>query len=153
MTIECSDRKIRVIVVAGPGDMYRTDVLLLLDRLGIEYTLCPNIYAALGEIVCSSGNDKLIVVGPLEKLCRDQRRFFVITSEKDVKCCCIASLVFRSSLDQYDKPWLARIRRFISCASVMLKILARRLGGAVGGTVGSSGNRLSWAGNVDLLED
>lgn len=91
MTIECSDRKIRVIVVAGPGDRYRTEVLFLLDRLGIEHTLCPNVYAALGEIVCSNGSDKLIVVGPLEKLCRDQRRFFVITSEKDVKCCCITS--------------------------------------------------------------
>lgn len=90
---------VNVLVVANGSDSYKWSVTFLLDRLGMRYRSCENVYQAASEITFVGQNHatdtyqpkRTIVVAGLEEICKDQMRFFEICRNTGkTECICLA---------------------------------------------------------------
>jgi hypothetical protein len=78
------------IVTAGRSAVFRIAITGLLDDLGIEYSCCDDVYAATAELA-GRRNGKILVVGTLCELSREQMRFFHICRRRPLaRCFCLA---------------------------------------------------------------
>ena len=78
------------IVTAGRSAVFRIAITGLLDDLGIKYSCCENVYTATAELV-GSRYGKVLVVGGLYELSREQMRFFHICGQRPLaRCFCLA---------------------------------------------------------------
>lgn len=75
------------IIIATHGERLRLSAPILLERLGIEFIVCDDIYQAAGELLSDDQKRRLFVIGGLYELCRDQMRFIELCAQhRDVKC-------------------------------------------------------------------
>ena len=78
------------IVTAGRSAVFRIAITGLLDDLGIEYSCCEDVYAATAELA-GRRDGKILVVGTLRELSREQMRFFYICRQRPLaRCFCLA---------------------------------------------------------------
>ena len=84
-----SNLPLHVIVVGGLADEFVRQAMNLLDRGGVEYVLCSDVYSAVGDLAKSQRRD-VLVIGRAGQLSKEQGRFFHIAREKGYKCCCLA---------------------------------------------------------------
>jgi len=78
------------IVTAGRSSVFRIAITGLLDALGIEYSCCEDVYAATAELA-GRRYGKVLVVGGLCELSREQMRFFYICRQRpSARCFCLA---------------------------------------------------------------
>ena len=78
------------IVTTGRSVVFRIAITGLLDDLGIEYSCCDDVYAATAELA-GKRSGKILVVGTLCELSREQMRFFYICRQRPLaKCFCLA---------------------------------------------------------------
>ena len=78
------------IVTAGQSAVFRIAITGLLDDLGIEYSCCEDVYAATAELA-GRRDGKVLIVGGLCELSREQMRFFYICRQRAlVRCFCLA---------------------------------------------------------------
>ena len=78
------------IVTAGRSSVFRIAITGLLDDLGIEYSCCEDVYAATVELV-GGRCGKVLVIGGLCELSREQMRFFHICRQRpSARCFCLA---------------------------------------------------------------
>ena len=78
------------IVTAGRSAVFRIAITGLLDDLGIEYSCCEDVYAATAELAAKR-EGKVLVVGSLCELSREQMRFFYICRQRPLaRCFCLA---------------------------------------------------------------
>lgn len=78
----------QVIVVGDLADELVHHTTDLLDKYGVEYALCDEVYSAIGELAKSKGPN-VLVVGRFGQLSKEQGRFFHIANEKGYRCCCL----------------------------------------------------------------
>ncbi len=78
------------IVTAGQSAVFRIAITGLLDDLGVEYSCCEDVYAATAELA-GKREGKVLVVGSLCELSREQMRFFYICRQRPLaRCFCLA---------------------------------------------------------------
>ena len=78
------------IVTTGRSVVFRIAITGLLDDLGIEYSCCDDVYAATAELA-GRRSGKILVVGTLCELSREQMRFFYICRQRPLaRCFCLA---------------------------------------------------------------
>lgn len=79
------------IVIATHGEKLRLSAPIMLERLGIEFIVCDDIYQAAGELLSDDQKRRLFVIGGLYELCRDHLRFVELCAQHhDVKCFAVA---------------------------------------------------------------
>lgn len=94
-----SNLSLLVILIGGLADEFVSQTMNLLERLGIEFVLCDNVYSAVGDLAKRESRNVLII-GRIGLLSKEQGRFFHIARVKGYRCCCLADrdLVGRQKL-------------------------------------------------------
>ena len=89
-----SNHGIRAVVTADRNSQLRRKITSLLGCLGVEYSLCDDVYQAAGEILSFQRQYSLtavLVIGSLEELSKDDMRFFKICrTDGSIECFCLA---------------------------------------------------------------
>jgi hypothetical protein len=77
-----------VVVVGDPGgELVQTTVRLARER-EMDATPCDNAYAAVAQMAKAAGR-RILVVGPIAELARENGAFFRIAAAHAVRCCCL----------------------------------------------------------------
>jgi hypothetical protein len=84
-----SNLPLLVILVGGLADEFVRQAKDILERLGVEFVLCDNIYSAVVDLAKRESPNTLII-GRVGLLSKEQGRFFHIARVKGYKCCCLA---------------------------------------------------------------
>ena len=84
-----SNLSLQVVLIGGLADEFVRQVKNILERLGVEFVLCDNVYSAVGDLAKIEGPNVLIV-GRVGQLSKEQGRFFHIARVKGYRCCCLA---------------------------------------------------------------
>ena len=94
-----SNLPLLVILVGGLADGFVRQAKNILERLGVEFVLCDNVYSAVGDLAKIESRNVLII-GRVGLLSKEQGRFFHIARVKGYRCCCLADrdLVGRQKL-------------------------------------------------------
>jgi len=77
-----------VILVGGLADEFVRQAKNILDRRGIEFVLCDNVYSAVADLAKKESRNVLII-GRVGLLSTEQGRFFQIARVKGYRCCCL----------------------------------------------------------------
>jgi hypothetical protein len=77
-----------VILVGGLKDEFVRLTKNLLERLGVEFVLCDNVYSAVGDLA-KRENRNVLIIGRVGLLSKEQGRFFHIARVNGYRCCCI----------------------------------------------------------------
>jgi len=81
------NRDLHAIVAADATDGMRLSVTFLLDRLGIEFALCEDVYEAYARALCGR---RVLMIGAFEVLNAEGPRFFEICKTKtNIRCVCL----------------------------------------------------------------
>ena len=101
MTVSKGDSNLSllVILVGALEDEFVRQMMNLLERLGVEFVLCDNVYSAVGDLAKRESRDVLII-GRIGLLSKEQGRLFHIARVKGYRCCCLVDrdLVCRQKL-------------------------------------------------------
>jgi len=94
-----SNLPLLVILVGGLKDGFVRRAKNTLERLGVEFVLCDNVYSAVGDLAKIESTNVLII-GRLGLLSKEQGRFFHMARVKGYRCCCLADkdLVYNQKL-------------------------------------------------------
>jgi len=84
-----SNQYLHVIIVGNAADEFVRYTMGLLDDSGVGFTLCGDVYLAVGQLL-KRRSSNVLVVGRLERLNREQGRLFHIAGESGCVCCCLA---------------------------------------------------------------
>ncbi len=94
-----SNLSLLVILVGGLADDFVRQSRNLLERRGVEFVLCDNVYSAVGDLA-KRENRNVLIIGRIGLLSKEQGRFFHIAHVKDYRICCLVDrdLVCRQKL-------------------------------------------------------
>lgn len=94
-----SNLSLLVVLIGGLTDEFVSRTKNILERLGVEFVLCDNVYLAVGDLAKRESPNTLII-GRIGLLSKEQGRFFHIARVKGYRCCCLADrdLVGRQKL-------------------------------------------------------
>ncbi|MHC4706299.1 MAG: hypothetical protein ACYS8I_04315 [Planctomycetota bacterium] len=83
-----SNLSLLVILIGSLADEFVRRTMNLLERFGVEFVHCDNVYSAVGDLAKRQSPNTLIIsrIGLLSK---EQGRFFHIAREKGYRCCCL----------------------------------------------------------------
>jgi hypothetical protein len=85
-----SNHNLFVIIAAGQRCSLLPGVAELVERMGVEYVVCQDVYDAVGELATAEADRAVVVVGGFEELSREGMRLFEICRlRKQTRCCCI----------------------------------------------------------------
>ena len=82
-----SNLPLLVMLVGGLADGFVRQAKIMLERLGVEFVLCDNVYLAIGGLAKIESRNVLII-GRVELLSKEQGRFFHIARVKGYRICC-----------------------------------------------------------------
>jgi len=82
------DLQLQVIVVGSSADTFVGHVANMLSDYEVDFTLCGNVYSAVGKLAKNKSEDVLII-GRIEHLSKDQGRFFHIACQYGYTCFCL----------------------------------------------------------------
>ena len=131
-----SNLPLLVILVGTLEDEFVRQEKNILERLGVEFVLCDNVYSAVGDLAKRESRD-ILIIGRIGLLSKEQGRFFHIARVKGYRCCCLADrdLVGRQKLIlQAIESGAYLIEKPAEIEEVLMKVLA-------GGKVCSSGEK------------
>jgi len=94
-----SNLPLLVILVGGLADEFVRQAKNILERRGVEFVLCDNVYSAVGDLA-KIESPNVLIIGRVGLLSKEQGRFFHIARVKGYRCCCLADrdLVSRQKL-------------------------------------------------------
>ncbi len=78
-----------VILIGGSADEFARQTRNVLQRLGVEFVLCDNVYSAVGDLAKIKSRNVLII-GRFGLLSREQGRFFDMARANGYRICCFA---------------------------------------------------------------
>jgi len=84
-----SNLPLLVILVGSLKDEFVRRAKNILERLGVEFVLCDNIYSAVGDLA-KIESPNVLIIGRVGLLSREQGRFFHMARVKGYRCCCLA---------------------------------------------------------------
>ncbi len=77
-----------VILIGGLADEFVRQAKIILERLGVEFVLCDNIYLAISRLA-KIDNQDVLIIGRVGLLSKEQGRFFHIARDKGCRICCL----------------------------------------------------------------
>ncbi len=83
-----SNLPLLVILVGALEDEFLRLTKNVLERLGVEFVLCDNVYSAVGDLA-KIESPNVLIIGRFGLLSKEQGRFFHIACVKGYRCCCI----------------------------------------------------------------
>jgi hypothetical protein len=84
-----SNLPLLVMLVGGLADGFVRQAKIMLERLGFEFVRCDNVYLAIADLA-KIENRKVLVIGRIALLGKEQGRFFHIARTKGYRICCFA---------------------------------------------------------------
>jgi hypothetical protein len=86
-------------LIGGLTDQLVRQAGNILERLGVEFVICDNVYSAVGDLAKRETRD-VLVISRIGLLSKEQGRFFHIARVKGYRCCCLVDrdLVCRQKL-------------------------------------------------------
>ena len=84
-----SNQDLHAIIIGNSGDEFVRHIIKLLGIYEIEHVLCGDIYRAFSWLL-RNGRGKVLVVGRIEHLNREEGRFLQKVSDGRGLCCCFA---------------------------------------------------------------
>lgn len=84
-----SNLPLLVMLVGGLADEFIGQAKNILERLGVEFGLCDNVYLAVGDLA-KRDNRNVLIVGRIGLLSKEQGRLFHIARAKGYRICCFA---------------------------------------------------------------
>ena len=79
---------VRVVVVGGPDEALTQTAARLARAGGLEVLPCADVYAAVAALAEAAGR-RLLVVGKMQDLARENGSFFAVLAAHAVRCCCL----------------------------------------------------------------
>ena len=105
------------IVIVGAPDEALTQTAARLARAGgLEVLSCADVYAAVAALAGAAGR-RLLVVGKMQDLAREDDSFFSILAAHAVRCCCL--------LDGGRPTGAASLRAALQAGTTLISIAAQ----------------------------
>jgi hypothetical protein len=90
----------RVIVVGDPGSELVREMVRLAREYEVEAVPCDDVYAAVAQAARSAAR-RVMIVGTVRELTREESRLFPVAAANAVRCCCLierGAMVGRAAL-------------------------------------------------------
>ncbi len=88
--------QMQAIIIGNSSDEFVRHTIDVLGSYELEFSVCPDVYQAVCVLAKTTG--KVLIVGRIDQLNREDGRFFRIAGKKKALCCCLADT---SSAKQY----------------------------------------------------
>jgi hypothetical protein len=116
----------QAILIASPAHTCSWELTFMLDRLGLSYISCDNIYQAAGNIVTSKDDDQLIVIGTFTQLCKSNMKLVTLCQDREnTHCCCLVDGIAGPELIQAVKANALAAYDIITLENIVKDILVK----------------------------
>lgn len=78
----------RMIVVGDARSEFVCETVRLADEYKVEAVQCADVYAAVAQAARSAGR-RVLIVGTMRELARENGRLFPLAATNAVRCCCL----------------------------------------------------------------